>query len=79
MVLLSTPLDARNIKWAAKWDSLPDPGAWVQFGCKHTPPTQQGKQAPGRQRPQRKRTNSRQRRQTQQDGGIIGTLAKWFK
>lgn len=33
-----------------------------------------------RQRPQRKRTNSRQRRQTRQDGGsVISTLAKWFR
>lgn len=80
LYLMSTPLDARNIKWAAKWDSLPDPGEWVQFGCKHTPPTQQGKQQSPvtRQRPARRRTNARQRRQ-QQDGGIISTLAKWFK
>lgn len=80
MALLSTPLDARNIKWAAKWDSLPDPGEWVQFGCKHTPPTQQGKQQPPatRQRPARRRTNARQRRQ-QDGGGILGTISKWFR
>ncbi len=75
MYLMSKPLEPRNLVWAAKWDSLPDPGEWVQSGCKHKPPQQQGKQE--RQPRQRRRTNSRQRRR--QDGGLLGTLAKWFR
>ncbi len=76
MALLSTPLDQRNIKWAAKWDSLPAPGEWVQFGCKNKPPQQQGKQQPPALR--QRRTNARQRRQ--QDGsGVLSTIARLFR
>lgn len=35
MRLLSTPLDARNQRWAAKWDKLPR--AWRQEGCNAVP------------------------------------------
>ena len=35
MRLLSTPLDARNQRWAAKWDKLPR--AWKQEGCNAVP------------------------------------------
>lgn len=33
--LMSKPLDARNIKWAARWETLPT--AWRQEGCKSQP------------------------------------------
>jgi hypothetical protein len=38
LYLMSTPLEPRNQKWAAKWDSLPDPGEWRQPGCNHKIP-----------------------------------------
>ena len=76
--LMSKPIDARNIAWGAKWHTLP-----VQKGC-HTGHTQAGTVGampePGRKRhrPARRRTNARQRRQ-QDGGGILNTLAKWFR
>lgn len=66
MHLMSRPLEPRNVKWAARWDSLP--GGWTQNGCKHKPPKQQQ----GKRRPQR------QRRQARRDG-VLSTLAKWFR
>lgn len=41
MYLMSPPLNPDNLKWAAKWDTLPEPGEWRQAGCKHKPPKQQ--------------------------------------
>jgi hypothetical protein len=44
MYLLSKPLNPRNLKWAAKYDSLPSSSTvWRQPGCQaqaHTPPKQ---------------------------------------
>ena len=83
MRLMSPPLEQRNATWAAKWDTLPEPGEWRQTGCKHKPPKQgTAKQQPAkRTRPARRRTNARQRKQQQarRDSGILGTLAKWFR
>lgn len=45
MYLMSTPLEPRNAKWAAKWDTLPAPSDWKQAGCKHSPPKQAGRAA----------------------------------
>ena len=62
MYLMSIPLESRNTKWAAKWDSLPDPGEWRQAGCKHKLP-QQNKQAQAQPRPERKTTKRQASRQ----------------
>ncbi len=35
-ILLSKPIDKRNIQWAAKWNGEM-PGPWVEAGCKRTP------------------------------------------
>lgn len=59
MHIMSIPLEPRNSKWAAKWDTLPPPGEWKQAGCKHKIPKPDGKtsaQAP----PRPKRQPSRQ-------------------
>ncbi len=47
LYLMSKPLEPRNERWAAKWDTLPAPGDWKQGGCKNVIPKQKGaKQAP---------------------------------
>jgi hypothetical protein len=79
MRLMSPPLEQRNATWAAKWDTLPEPGEWRQTGCKHKPPKQStAKQPAKRTRPARRRTNARQRKQ-QDSGGILGTLARLLR
>ncbi len=45
MRLMSPPLEQRNATWAAKWNTLPEPGEWRQKGCKHKPPKQQAQSA----------------------------------
>jgi hypothetical protein len=56
MYLLSTPLDARNIKWAAKHNKLPDAGEWRQAGCKAVAPTGPAKRkAPARRTPAKRK------------------------
>ena len=74
LYLMSKPLEPRNQKWAAKWNTLPDPGEWVQAGCKHKPPQQDGKT----QKRHTKRTR-RTRRQEQQDGGLLGMIGRWLR
>lgn len=54
MHLMSSPLEPRNAKWAAKWDTLPAPGDWKQAGCKNKPPKQDGKTAQSQPRPKRR-------------------------
>lgn len=55
MHLMSPPLEPRNAKWAARWDTLPEPGEWRQAGCKHKPP-KQAKQAPAKRRTAARKT-----------------------
>lgn len=72
--LMSPPLEPRNAQWAARWQTLP-----AQVGCDgHTAMSRKGDMPTPwskRQRPQRRRTNARQRQQN----GIIGTVARLFK
>ena len=77
MYLLSRPLNPDNLKWAAKWDTLPTSGEWRQAGCKHKPPKQDGKAQAHRQtkRQPRQRRNKRSR----QNGGILDTLTRLFR
>jgi hypothetical protein len=75
LYLMSKPLEPRNQKWAAKWDTLPAPGEWRQAGCKHTPPQTQAKPPARRQRPARRRTNARR----QAGGGILDVVARWWR
>jgi len=52
MYLMSRPLNPDNLKWAAKWDTLPSQGEWRQTGCKHKPPKQlQQAKPPAKRRP----------------------------
>lgn len=77
MYLMSTPLEPRNEKWAAKWTTLPKPGDWIQAGCNHTPPPQQA-QSQNNERPRRSRQSSRQRRRQRDEGSALSTLARWL-
>lgn len=54
MYLMSQPLEPRNAKWAAKWDTLPAPGEWKQTGCKHKIPKQQAEPKQAARRAQRR-------------------------
>lgn len=70
--LMSPPIDARNIKWGAKWHTLP-----VQRGC-HTGHTQAG--TVGRMpEPGRKRQPRQRRTKRKQGDGILDTLARLFR
>lgn len=71
MCLMSRPLNPKNIKWAAKWDSLPEPGEWRQVGCKHKPPQQDDK-------PQTQQRRQRQTRRTRQARKGEGWISKLF-
>ena len=61
--LMSKPLDPRNELWAAKWTTLPR--AWQQTGCSAQP----AQPATRRQRQTRRK----------QGGGVLDTLARWFR
>ena len=74
LYLMSKPLEPRNRQWAAKWDTLPEPGEWVQRGCKHVAP--QEKTAQARSKPRQPRT---QRWQARRRGGIVGAIINLFK
>ena len=66
MRLMSRPLEPRNQKWAARWNTLPTAGEWRQAGCKHKPPQQ------AQQTPAKRRTVAR--KPTTQHGGLLSGL-----
>jgi hypothetical protein len=72
MMLMSTPLEPRNAKWASKWDTLPAPGEWRQAGCKHKPPKPAGK-AQAQAQPQTKRKTTK-RQPTRNGISLAGIL-----
>lgn len=70
MYLMSRPLNPDNLKWAAKWDTLPQPGEWKQAGCKHKPPKPAGK-AQAQPRTKRKTTKRQPARNSFSLAGIM--------
>ena len=68
--LMSKPLDPRNELWAAKWTTLPR--AWTQAGCSV-------KQAATRQSRQSQTQRTRHIKRQQAGGGVLDTLARWFR
>mgnify|MGYP000852514489 CR=1 FL=1 len=75
MYLMSRPLNPDNLKWAAKWNTLPAPGEWKQAGCKHKPPKQDGKAAQAQPRTKRQTTKRQSSRQPARNGfSLAGIL-----
>jgi hypothetical protein len=74
MFLMSTPLDERNIKWAAKWATLPEPGEWRQAGCKHKAPKQAAKAEQRKAAPTKKA--GKRAKVTKRSGGL--NVAGWL-
>lgn len=68
MRLMSPPLEPRNQKWAAKWNTLPEPGEWRQAGCKHKPPKQPQQAKP----PAKRRPAARKPAAQKNAGGLSG-------
>lgn len=71
MRLMSQPLEQRNATWAAKWNTLPEPGEWRQKGCKHQPPQTKGAKGKQVKTAQATPTRRKTRKPAAQKGGML--------
>lgn len=79
LYLMSVPLEPRNQKWAAQWDTLPD--GWRERGCgewKRLQAERSATQAPTVQRRGKRKPATTQRAPRAQHAGVLNALSKFF-